>query len=219
MKRTLEQQRVEFSNRKFLATPLAGLIVWTIVGIVGIFFSDLIAVWTIFIGTGSIVYLGLFLSKFTGENFLDKKKPKNEFDTLFLFTVGQAILVYSIAIPFFLVDYSSLPMTVGILTGLMWLPFSWIIKHWIGIVHTITRTILVLALWYLFPENRFIVIPFVIVLIYVFTLAILSNRKKDKNDTSVLYKPQRKIRSRRVSRPFPPRAERGLLRSLLLQIF
>ena len=176
--RTLEQQRIEFINQKFLATPLAGLIIWTIIGLIGIVFSDFVAVWSIFIGTGSIVYLGLFLSKFTGENFLDKNKPKNEFDTLFLFTAGQAILVYSIAIPFFLVDYSSLPMTVGILTGLMWLPFSWIIKHWVGIFHTLTRIITVLTLWYLLPEYRFIAIPFAIVLIYIITLIILKNRKK-----------------------------------------
>lgn len=177
-KRTLEEQRAEFANGKFLATPLAGLIVWTIIGFVGIFFSDFIAVWSIFIGTGSIVYFGLFLSKFTGENFLDKSRPKNEFDTLFLFTAAQAILVYSIAIPFFLVDYSSLPMTVGILTGLMWLPFSWIIKHWVGIFHTLIRTIFVLALWYLLPEYRFIAIPFSIVLIYIITLIILKNRRQ-----------------------------------------
>lgn len=176
--RTLEQQRIEFINQKFLATPLAGMIIWTIIGLVGIFFSDFVSVWSIFIGTGSIVYLGLFLSKFTGENFLDKSKPKNEFDTLFLFTAGQAILVYSIAIPFFLVDYSSLPMTVGILTGLMWLPFSWIIKHWVGIFHTLIRIIAVLTLWYLLPEFRFIAIPFAIVLIYIITLIILKNRKK-----------------------------------------
>ncbi len=182
-KRTLEEQRIEFANGKFLATPVAGLIVWTIIGFVGIFFSDFIAVWTVFIGTGSIVYLGLFLSKFTGENFLDKNKPKNEFDTLFLFTAGQAILVYSIAIPFFLVDYSSLPMTVGILTGLMWLPFSWIIKHWVGIFHTLTRTVLVLTLWYLLPEYKFIAIPFGIVLIYIITIIILTNRKKTEEKT------------------------------------
>lgn len=176
-KRTLEEQRLKFANSKFLATPLAGLIIWSIIGIVGIFFSDFIAVWSIFIGTGSIVYLGLFLSKFTGEKFMDKTKPKNEFDTLFLFTAGQAILVYAIAIPFFLVDYSSLPLTVGILTGLMWLPFSWILKHWVGIFHSVTRTITVLALWYLFPEHRFVVIPFAIVLIYIITIFILRSRK------------------------------------------
>lgn len=177
MRSTLEEQRIKFSNRKFIATPLAGLIIWTIIGFIGIFFSDFVAVWSIFIGTGSIVYLGLFLSKFTGENFLDKEKPKNEFDTLFLFTVGQAILVYSIAIPFFLVDYSSLPLTVGILTGLMWVPFSWIIKHWIGVFHTMIRTILILLLWYLLPEYRFIAIPFGIVLIYIMTIIILNKRK------------------------------------------
>lgn len=178
--RTLEQQRIEFINQKFIATPLAGLIIWTIIGLFGIFFSDFVAVWSIFIGTGSIVYLGLFLSKFTGENFLDKNKPKNEFDNLFLFTAGQAILVYSIAIPFFLVDYTSLPMTVGILTGLMWLPFSWIIKHWVGIFHAFTRIITILTLWYLLPQYRFITIPFAIVLIYIITLIILKNRKKNE---------------------------------------
>jgi phage shock protein PspC (stress-responsive transcriptional regulator) len=100
--------------------------------------------------------------------------------SVFLFTAGQAILVYSIAIPFFLVDYSSLPMTVGILTGLMWLPFSWIIKHWVGIFHTLIRIIAVLTLWYLLPEYRFIAIPFAIVLIYIITLIIIKNRKKTK---------------------------------------
>jgi hypothetical protein len=183
MKRTLEEQRTEFSNQKFLATPLAGVIVWTIIGFVGIFFSDFIAVWTIFIGTGSIVYLGIFLSKFTGENFLDKSKPKNEFDTLFFFSTGQAILVYSIAIPFFLVDHSSLPLTVGILTGLMWLPFSWIIQHWVGIFHTMARTITIVAFWYLLPEYRFIVIPFSIVIIYIFTLFFIKTRKRNTTTT------------------------------------
>ncbi len=187
--RTLEQQRIEFINQKFLATPLAGLTIWAIIGLIGIFFSDFIAVWSIFIGTGSIVYLGLFLSKFTGENFLDKSKPKNEFDILFLFTAGQAILVYSIAIPFFLVDYSSLPMTVGILTGLMWLPFSWIIKHWVGIFHTLIRIITVLTLWYLLPEYRFIAIPFGIVLIYIITIVILKNRNNDATTTAIIHHP------------------------------
>lgn len=181
-KRTLEEQRIEFSNQKFLATPLAGLIVWTIIGFAGIFFSDFIAVWSIFIGTGSIVYLAMFISKFTGEDFLDKTKPKNEFDKLFLFTVAQALLAYSIAIPFFMIDYSSLPMTVGILTGLMWLPFSWIINHWIGIFHATFRTAIVLGLWYLLPEYRFIAIPFGIVLIYLITIGILNDRRnKEKS--------------------------------------
>ncbi len=180
MQRTLEEQRIEFTNRKFLATPLAGLIVWLIVGIAGLILPVTATVWVLFIGTGSIVYLGMFISKFTGENFMDKNKPKNTFDKLFLSGVGQAVLVYSIAIPFFILDYSSLPMTVGILTGLMWMPFSWIIQHWVGFFHAIARTVLVLLLWYVLPEHRFIAIPFVIVLIYIVTILILKNRKTEE---------------------------------------
>ena len=176
IKRSLEEQRTEFTNRIFLATPLAGLIAWLVVGIAGLTMPIQATVWVLFIATGSIVYLGMFISKFTGENFLDKQKPKNEFDKLFFFTVGQAILVYSIAIPFFLIDYTSLPLTVGILTGLMWLPFSWIIKHWVGIFHSAFRTIIVLILWYILPEHRFAAIPFAIVLIYIVTIIILKNR-------------------------------------------
>ena len=86
--RTLEEQRIEFSNGKFLATPLAGLIAWLIVGISGWIAPAKTTVWVLFIATGCIVYLGMFISKFTGENFLDKTKPKNEFDKLFFFTVA-----------------------------------------------------------------------------------------------------------------------------------
>lgn len=177
--RTLEEQRNEFASRKFLATPIAGLIAWLITGIAGMTLPPVITVWVLFISTGSIVYMAMFISKFSGENFLDKTKPKNEFDTLFLLTVGQAVLVYSIAIPFFLIDYTSLPMTIGILTGLMWVPFSWMIKHWVGIFHSVVRTVLVVTLWYLLPEYRFVAIPFTIVLIYIVTLFILKNRKKE----------------------------------------
>ncbi len=178
IERTLEQQRIDFANRSFLATPLVGLIAWTVTGIAALILPIYYTVWTLFIATGSIAYLGMFISKFTGENFLDKKKPKNEFDQLFMFTILQAVLVYSIALPFFILDYSSLPLSVGILTGLMWIPFSWIIKHWVGLAHSIVRTVVVLLLWYLFPEQRFAAIPFAIVGIYIVTITILVNRKK-----------------------------------------
>lgn len=176
--KTLEQQRQEFSKGPFLATPLSGLVAWLLVAFSGMFFSDRVTVWVLFIATGSIVYLALFISKFTGENFLDKNKTKNVFDRLFFFTVAQAILAYAIAIPFFLIDYTSLPLSVGILTGTMWLPFSWIIQHWIGLVHAIARTVSIVILWYLFPDLRFVAIPLAIVLIYVVTLVILKNRSK-----------------------------------------
>jgi hypothetical protein len=174
--RSLDEQRAEYARRRGLAMPLAGLIVWSLIGIAGALLPPILAVWSLFIGTGLIVYLGIMLSRFTGEDFLDRSKPKNVFDTLFFHCIAMAVLVYAIAIPFFRVDYTSLPLTVGILAGLMWVPFSWIIQHWVGIFHTVARTILVLAAWYLVPHHRFVIIPVVIVGVYAVTIAVLEQR-------------------------------------------
>ena len=173
---TLEQQRAAFARRRLIATPLAGMIAWAAVGLGGLLLSDTLTVWVLFIATGSIAYLGIFLSRFTGEHFLDKSRPPNTFDRLFFLTVGQSVLVYAIAIPFFLQDYTSLPLTVGILTGTMWLPMSWIIHHWVGLFHGLTRTVLVVLLWYLLPEWRFVAIPFAIVAVYAVTIYVLEQR-------------------------------------------
>jgi hypothetical protein len=124
IRRSLEEQRAEFARRRGLAMPLAGLIVWTLIGIAGVFLPPIVRVWSLFIGTGFIANLGIALSRFTGENFLDKTRPKNAFDSLFFHCVAMALLVYAIAIPFFRIDYTSLPLSVGILSGLMWVPFS-----------------------------------------------------------------------------------------------
>jgi hypothetical protein len=67
-------------------------------------------------------------------------------------------------------------LSVGILSGLMWLPFSWIIGHWIGTFHALSRTALVTASWYLFPRYRFIAVPAVIVAIYAVTIVVLEAR-------------------------------------------
>jgi hypothetical protein len=125
---------------------------------------------------GSILYLGMLFSRLTGENFLDKQRPKNVFDGLFLRTVGAAVLVFAIAIPFFRADYTSLPLSVGILSGLMWLPFSWMIEHWIGTFHTLARTALVTASWYWFPSHRFVAVPAAIVAVYAVTIVVLEGR-------------------------------------------
>lgn len=174
--RSLDQQREEFSRRRFLAMPLAGTIAWTVIGIGSLYLNAFQKTMLIYIATGCIAYLGMFLSRFTGENMLDKSRPKNSFDSLFLLSAFAAILVYSIAIPFALVDHTSLPMTVGILTALMWIPFGWIIQHWIGVFHTVIRTVAIVAAWYLWPELRYVAIPAIIVLMYLITITVLELR-------------------------------------------
>ena len=174
--RSLDEQRQEFKRARLIAMPIAGLIVWLVIGILGMFLPAGKAALALFIGTGSIAYLGMFISRFTGENFLDRTRPKNTFDALFFLVVGTALQAYAIAIPFFMVMPSSLPLSVGVLSGMMWLPMSWILQHWIGIVHGGLRTALIVLVWYLFPAHRFVVVPFVIVALYVFAIVVLELR-------------------------------------------
>jgi hypothetical protein len=156
--------------------PLAGMIAWVVIGVAGAALPTFPATMVLFIGAGSIIYLGMFISRFTGEHFLDRSKQRNVFDGLFFYTVAMALLVFSIAIPYFLVDHTSLPLTVGILTGLMWLPMSWLIEHWIGIFHAVARTLAIVAAWYLWPDLRFVAIPIIIVLIYGVSIVVLERR-------------------------------------------
>lgn len=175
---TLEQQRHEFCNRSFLAMPIAGTIAWTIIGVAGMTLPMSLAMWVLYIATGSIFGLGILVSKFTGEDLLGKTRPKNAFDNLFMSTVFSSWLVFAIAIPFVMVEPTSLPLTVGILAGLMWIPFSWIIQHWVGYFHGGARTLLLVVAYYMFPEQRFVVIPFVIVGIYAITIVTLLLRDR-----------------------------------------
>lgn len=176
--RTLDEQRAEFAGNRFLAMPIAGAIAWAGIGIAGAFLPLGWAVWALFIGTGVTFYLGLLIAKLLGEDLLGKARKNNAIDRLFLLTVLMAWLVFAIAIPFFMIEPTSLPLTVGVLAGLMWIPFSWLIQHWIGLFHGIARTVLVVTCWYLFPNHRFVVIPAVIVVIYLVTIYFLATRKR-----------------------------------------
>ncbi|KPF58672.1 hypothetical protein D621_05220 [beta proteobacterium AAP51] len=176
MERSLEEQRLEYSRRRLLAMPLAGLLAWLAVAVAGATLNTFGAAMALFVATGSIVYLGIGLSKLTGENFTDRSRPKNAFDALFMHTVAMSLGVYAIAIPFFMQDATSLPLSVGILTGLMWLPLSWVLRHPVGLWHAGLRVGGVLVAWLAFPEHRFVAVPLVIVAVYAGTLVVLERR-------------------------------------------
>ncbi len=174
--RSLEVQRREFAARRFLAMPLAGTIAWSVVLVGGLYLPTQKAGWLVFIATGMIAYLGMGISRFTGENFLDRSRPKNVFDALFFHGMGEALLAYAIAIPFYTVDPTSVPLAVGVLTGMMWLPFGWIVQHWIGLFHGIVRSVALCVLWYLFPTQRFVLLPAAILVVYAVTIVVLERR-------------------------------------------
>ena len=183
--RSLEEQRQEFGRRRMVAMPLAGLLAWAAVGLGAPLLNTLQAGLLLFVATGGIFCLGVLISRFTGEHLLSHRHPKNDFDGLFMAGVAMSLAVYAIAIPFYLVQPDSLPLTVGILTGLMWLPLSWILRHPVGWLHTGVRTVGVLAAWLFFPEARFEAVAAVIVAVYAVTLVVLERRWRRNPGTKI----------------------------------
>lgn len=175
LSKSLDLQLEEFRKKRFIAVPLAGLITWLIIGVAGAILPEHQAMWVLFIATGMTTYLGMFLSKFTGENLLDKSK-KTLFDYLYLHSMLSSLLAFAIAIPFFMIERSSLPLTVGVLTCLAWFPLSYLIKHWVGYFNSIVRTLLIVAAWYLFPEQRYQAVSLVIVVMYAIAILALELR-------------------------------------------
>ncbi len=174
--RTLSELRADFGRSRFLAMPIAGTIAWSAAGALGAVLPTEPASLALFVCMGSIFPLGLLLARFTGEDLLGTKS-QNDLDRLFGLNILMANLVWGIAIPFWLIEPSSLPLGAGILAGLMWVPFSWMLQHWVGLFHAIARTLLVVAVWFLFPAQRFVVVPGVIVVVYVISIGVLATRQ------------------------------------------
>ncbi|MEC7134928.1 MAG: hypothetical protein VXW99_16040 [Pseudomonadota bacterium] len=172
----LEQQREDFKKNRFIAMPLAGTVVWALLGISAPFVSELTITWLLYIGTGAIFYLGAGLSYLTGERFFAKKAAKNSFARLFFVGMIMSLMVFAIALPVAAIDHTTVPLSIGILAGLMWMPLSWAIEHWIGYFHTLTRTFGIVAAWYLFPDARVEAISAVIVAVYIVSLITLERR-------------------------------------------
>lgn len=170
---TLHELRAEFGSSRFIAMPVAGTIAWAVAGILGAFLPERTASYALFLCTGMIFPLGILIGRFVGEDVLS---TRNELDRLFGMNVLMASLVWAIAIPFWMVEKSSLPLSVGVLAGTMWIPFSWMLQHWVGLFHGIARTVLVVAAWFLFPGQRFVVIPAIIVVIYFISIYALLKR-------------------------------------------
>jgi hypothetical protein len=174
---SLSELRAQFGRSRFLAMPIAGTIGWTVAGIIGAFAPTPVAAISLFVIGGMIFFLGVAIGRLIGDDIIGGQKKTNALDQLFILTVVMANMTWAIAIPFFMIEPTSLPLSLGVLSGAMWVPLSWMIQHWVGLFHGISRTVLVVSAWFLFPSHRFVAIPAVIVFVYLISIAALVLRK------------------------------------------
>lgn len=176
MSPSLDQELAAFRQRRFLAMPLAGSIAWALVAVAGQLLDTRWHLISVFVATGLIAYLGMGLSRLTGEHFLRRDTQRNRFNSLFMLCMAQALLTYAIAIPVAVADPRSAVFTVGMLTGFMWLPCAWLIGHWVGAFHAIARTALILSAWLIAPDQGMVWVPLIVLAMYAITIALLERR-------------------------------------------
>lgn len=183
---SLDQQLIEYRQKRALAMPVSGMMVWTLLFILSFILPASQMVMATFIGTGSIVYLAMGVSRLTGENISFKKSTdRNWFETVFLAAMGMSFLTFSISIPFFMENYLALPFALAVQTGLMWLVFGVLAAQKVAIVHAIVRTVACVVAFMLWPELSFQLQPLIVVACYGFSIPLMERRWKIQQNLCV----------------------------------
>ena len=86
-------------------------------------------------------------------------------------------LLWAVHIPLLLNAPEFVPLSLGVGLGLHWVVYSWIVKHPLGLIHAILRSLLIVLAWYLFPNDRLLAISSVIVLAYLTTIFQMLTRE------------------------------------------
>jgi hypothetical protein len=167
--------RTEFEKEagRSLALPIAGAIVWFIVGIAALFLPADIATYALLFGSGAIFPIGLVAARLLGENPMANNNPLSRLMGLCVLMVN---LLWALHLTLLFSGGSFFPLSLGIGLGLHWVVFSWIIGHPVGTIHAVLRTVLATALWWLLPTNPITAVALGVVVAYGYSIYTLSRR-------------------------------------------
>ena len=172
---TLDEYRKDFEalvNRS-VSLPIAGAIVWLTVALLSIKVPEKTGALILLFASGAIFPIGLAVAQIRGETLISSQNPLAK---LMGYCVLMVNLLWAIHFPLFIYAPEFVPLSVGIGLGLHWVVYSWVVKHPVGIVHSILRTILILLVWFAFPDQRLLAIGLVIVLVYCISIFQMLNR-------------------------------------------
>lgn len=156
--------------------PLAGALYWLTLGIAG-YVLDLSS-WSqlAFFATGAIFPLALLLAKLFKSNFM---KDKGIVDSVVIPTFIGMLLFWPIMIAAVKTEPQLIPLLLAIGMSIHWPVIGWSYgRAAMFSAHSILRAIIVIYLWFAFPEARLTWLPFSVGIIYFLTvLAILIDTK------------------------------------------
>jgi hypothetical protein len=172
---TLEETRAdfEFRSKRALSMPMAGAIVWAVIGVLGLVLPQRLAIFALLFGTGAIFPIAMAIASARGEQLITNTNPLAKLMGACVLMVN---LLWALHIPLVLRAPVFVPLSVGIGLGLHWVVYSWITQSHVGYVHAISRTIAVLLAWWIFQGNVVTACATAVVAAYVYALYAMATR-------------------------------------------
>lgn len=172
---TLNDLRADFDTRskKSLSMPIAGLIVWSVVAVLGVFLPLKAAILALVFGTGAIFPIAVVIARVRGEQLINNPNPLAK---LMGTCVVMVNLLWAVHIPLLVYAPKFVPLSLGVGLGLHWMVYSWIIAHPLGYHHAVVRTIGLAAVWFAFPSHLVTASAVVVVATYALTLFQMYSR-------------------------------------------
>lgn len=172
----LERYRADFekATNRSISMPLAGALVWLIVGLISLKLNFKFSLYILLFSTGVIFPIALLISKYRNEALTASTNPLSKLMGLCIVMVN---LLWGIHLPLIFLAPEFVPLSLGIGLGLHWVVYSWVVQHPLGIIHSVLRTILVVGAWYFFPESRIFAVSVAVVIAYLISLIQMLTRK------------------------------------------
>lgn len=177
MDATVLPQLLKEEKRNFLiranggiSLPAAGALYWLALGLAGFYLDQSHWTYAALFGSGLIFPLGLLLSKPLKANLM----VQSPLGSLFFPAFMSMFLSYPVSMTAAYYNVSIAPLAFSIGMSLHWPVIGWMYGSRICYVHALARAILVTACWFVFPDHRFTLIPFVVATLYLMTVAGLS---------------------------------------------
>jgi hypothetical protein len=171
---SLAELRGRFLATSTISMPLAGLIVWSMLGVAALFVPRALVGWMAVYVMAAILPLAFAIEKLRGRNpFVRDDNPVSE---LFF----QSIIGIGLMFPLVIGaadaagDPNIMVLGVAILAGIIWIPYGWGANDPVGLRHAIVRAVgCYLAYWFSPDDLKPTCICAVVALAYVYSLAAM----------------------------------------------
>ncbi|MBL8522034.1 MAG: hypothetical protein JNK75_15355 [Betaproteobacteria bacterium] len=148
----LSTLRQDFLDTSTTSMPLAGLILWSIAGVAGLFLTPKLMAYSVAFGSGLIFPLALLIERLRGRNLMRGGKD-NPLTGLFMQGIAMVVMLWPLVILGARAQPTFIVLGAAILAGLVWIPYGWAANDPAGLRHAIARALLCYAAFIWMPAD------------------------------------------------------------------